>query len=94
MGVVDGLREYAKRFLISRRQAYRTTFPPTSLDARIVLEDLERFCRAHHSTGHANAQMSARLDGRREVWLRIQSHLKLTDDQLWALHSQKTLPKE
>ena len=27
------------------------------------------------------------LEGRREVWLRIQNHLNLTQSELWALHS-------
>lgn len=52
----------------------------------IVLSDLARFCRAHSSTGHADPHIAARLDGRREVWLRIQNHLRLTDDELWQLH--------
>jgi hypothetical protein len=38
--------------------------------------------------------VSDRLDGRREVWLRIASHLNLTEEQLWELYGSKTLPKE
>jgi len=26
------------------------------------------------------------LDGRREVWLRIQQHLQLSEDALWKLY--------
>lgn len=55
-------------------------------DAEIVLKDLARFCRAHRSTavysqvrGTLDPLASARLDGRREVWLRIVEHLHLDD---------------
>lgn len=78
--------ERAKQFLFSRTAAYRRVFSLNSPDARIVLKDLARFCRAHESTGHADSNVSARLDGRREVWLRIQAHLQLSDDELWNLH--------
>ena len=68
-----------------RRYAYQTTFkgPP----AQAVLKDLARFCRAHESTFHADPRAHAMAEGRREVWLRIQSHLNLTTDELWELYS-------
>lgn len=46
-------------------------------DVDLVLDDLGRFCRAHRSTGHSNPHVAARLDGRREVWLRIQNFVNL-----------------
>jgi len=68
-----------------RRYAYQTTFKgPT---AQVVLKDLARFCRAHESTFHADPRAHAMAEGRREVWLRIQSHLNLTTDELWELYS-------
>lgn len=80
--------EKAMSFLRSRQTAYRTTFsnPP----GEEVLVDLARFCRAHQSTAHTDPVMAARLDGRREVWLRIQSHLRLSDEELWRLFNQPT----
>jgi hypothetical protein len=81
--------EYAKRWLRSRRLSYLRTFDANNVDAQEVLADLARFCRAHDSTFHP--QHAARLDGRREVWLRIQHHLQLTDDQLWQLYGRKDL---
>jgi hypothetical protein len=53
--------------------------------AKVVLGDLARFCRANASTFHENPAIQAKLDGRREVWLRIQQHLQLNDAELWRL---------
>lgn len=87
--------ERAKRFLFSRQAAYQRVFDRTNIDARIVLEDLAKFCRAHASTFHVEHSMSDRMDGRREVFLRISHHLQLTDEQLWELYGAPTLqPKE
>jgi hypothetical protein len=77
-------RAYA--FLSRRSAAYRAVFDPAGVYTPEVLADLARFCRANTSTGHQEPTVAARLDGRREVWLRIQQHLKLTDDQLWQLY--------
>lgn len=74
----------AKAFLEQRRLAYLRTFNPDDADNQAVLQDLARFCRADESTFHPDARVSAQLDGRREVYLRILQHLKLTEEQLWA----------
>lgn len=76
----------AKAFLRARRIAYRRILDPATVDGAAVLADLAKFCRAHSSTAHPDPHIAARLDGRREVWLRIQEHLQLTDDQLWRLY--------
>lgn len=74
----------AKRFLFARRTAYQQTFRgPT---AEVVLKDLAKFCRAHESTYDPANPGSDRLDGRREVWLRIAHHLHLPPEQLWQLY--------
>lgn len=78
---IDKLRQT----LGARRYAYRATFKGPH--AEIVLMDLARFCRAHQSTFLPDARAHAVLEGRREVFLRIQNHLKLTDEQLWELYS-------
>lgn len=80
------LKEKAIQFLSSRRRAYRETFDGPL--AHVVLADIARFCRAHESTAHENERVSAQLDGRREVWLRIQHHLQLTDEQMWELYGR------
>lgn len=81
MTFLDQLR----KALMTRRWAYQSTFRAPTADA--VLKDLARFCRAHESTAHENPHVAARLDGRREVWLRIAQHLNLSPDQLWELYS-------
>lgn len=68
-----------------RRQAYALTFAGDQGHVRSVLKDLAKFCRAHESTFHPDPRSHAVLEGRREVWLRIQQHLQLSDDQLWQL---------
>lgn len=71
--------------LAERRHAYTQTFKGPY--GEVVLKDLARFCRAHESTFDPDPRVQSSLDGRREVWLRLQHHLKLTPDQLWELYS-------
>jgi len=77
--LIDKIRD----LLITRAQAYRGLFLGPYSD--IVLKDLAHFCRAHRSTFAPDARAHAVAEGRREVFLRIQKHLKLSDDQLWDL---------
>lgn len=68
-----------------RRVAYGRVFKDggaTPDDMKIVLDDLRNFCRHKKSTFHPNVQFAARLDGRREVALRIDEYLELTVDEL------------
>lgn len=73
-------------FLRRRAHAYRVTF--TGPLAEETLADLAKFCRATESTFHPDARAHAVAEGRREVWLRIQHHLKLSDDELWKRYGQ------
>ena len=83
---MQSLVQIAREFLRGRSLSYRRVFTLSNPDAADVLADLAKFCRAHDTTAHPDTHMAARLDGRREVWLRIQNHLRLTDDQLWLLY--------
>lgn len=74
----------AETYVTERKKSFRRTFT-TGPDSLVVLKTLARFCRAHESTFHPNAAVANRLDGRREVWLFIQQHLQLTEDELWRL---------
>jgi len=74
-------------FLTSRKQAYQHTFK--GIHGERVLEDLARFCRANDTTFLPDARASALLEGRREVWLRVQQHLNLSPDQLEKLFNPK-----
>lgn len=71
----------ARRFLAERRTDYIRTFD-TPHGAK-VLADLAKFCRAQESTFHPDARVHAVAEGRREVWLRIQQHLNLSEEDLW-----------
>jgi len=86
--LIEKAFERARSLLASRRSAYVRTFKNPV--GGVVLKDLAKFCRAHESTGHADPTVAARLDGRREVWLRIQHNLQLSDAELWSIYGKKT----
>ena len=73
-----------KDFLRRRAQDYRNVF--VSVPGERVLADLAKFCRAHESCFAQDARAHAVAEGRREVWLRIQKNLHLTDEQIFALY--------
>lgn len=70
-----------------RKQAYLEVF--NSPVGKALLADLAVFCRAHETTFHPDARVAATLDGRREVWLRIQHYLELDLDTLWDIYGSK-----
>lgn len=47
-----------------------------------VLADLSRFCRAEEPCWSEDQRHHARLEGRREVWLRIQAELNMPVEDL------------
>lgn len=72
------------RFFRSRQSAYKKTF--NNPEGRKVLADLRRFCKATQPTADVNnVQTTYLLEGRREVFLRILSHLQLTDEDVYNL---------
>lgn len=71
-------------FLRSRRRNYQLAFGSPA--GREVLVDLARFCRANETCVIPNDRdKTLVLEGRREVFLRIQQHLNLTSEQLFDL---------
>lgn len=72
-------------FLRFRKRDYELTFKQPA--AQNVLIDLAKFCRADTTTFDLDPRVHAALEGRREVWLRIQQHLNLSPQQLVALYS-------
>ena len=54
-----------------------------------MLRDLARFCFARESTFDLNQTIQNGREGRREVWLRLQEHLNMTEDELWALYNRE-----
>jgi hypothetical protein len=75
----------AKAILHQRQRAFQITFNIEDKADQQVLTDLAEFCRAHTTTFHPDPRVHAVLEGRREVWLRIQKYLNLNPDQLWEL---------
>jgi hypothetical protein len=75
-------------FIHKRKQAYQLTYQLQQPANVIVLDDLARFCRANEScVVPGDRDKTLILEGRREVWLRIQQHLHLTEEQLMQLYS-------
>lgn len=74
------------RFLTKRRNAYIAALITPAGD--VVLKDLAKFCRANRTTFTDNDRITALLEGRREVWLRIAHHLNLDEDALWKLYGE------
>jgi len=88
------LKAQAQSVLARRGHSYRMVFLKKGVDTNAVLSDLAKFCRANTSTYQPDVRLSDVLIGRREVWLRIQHHLQLSDDQLWHLYGNNQLPEE
>lgn len=76
--------EKARQFIARRRTAYVKTFLNPYGDE--VMNDLAKFCRANESTFNQDARAHAVAEGRREVWLRIQKHLNMSDQELWKIY--------
>lgn len=84
----------AKAFFSERKTAYLRVFNPDPGSAHadsveIVLKDLAKYCRANTSCMHADPRIHAQAEGRREVWLRIMEHLKLTPDEYWEKYGRE-----
>lgn len=77
--------------IIRRRAAYRALFArdangELSPQARRVLADLRKFCRADAPTfTRGEPDTSALLEGRREVWNRIATAIFMTDEEFARL---------
>lgn len=67
-------------FLTGRKRDYQMVFGSPA--GQRVLEDLMVFCRANDTCFNENERVTMMLEGRREVYLRICKHLKLSPEQL------------
>ena len=76
-----------KQFLTSRSRSYKRVFSKENRDAVAVLIDLAKFCKANQTSFHPDPYVSAALEGRREVWLRIMHHTNLTTEELYNLYN-------
>lgn len=77
---------------VERQRSYQLCF--TTGDAEKMIEDLKEFCRAETSTFHSDARIHAVLEGRREVWLRIQEFLNLNINDLLSKRIVEVSNKE
>jgi hypothetical protein len=83
------------RRLQRKRFAYRRMFladdNTPNADARVVIADLKRFCRAeapciqYDKAGKLDPVASAYLEGRREVYLRIMHFLHIDDSTIYNI---------
>lgn len=87
--MIKGIKSDIRTLFRRRWLAYNHVFNKDNQYTNDVLKDLARFCRAHNSTFNKDPRIQANLDGRREVWLRIQDNLKLNSDEIYALHGVK-----
>lgn len=78
----------AFNLLRNRRRAYSQVFRGPV--GEVVLKDLALFCRADQTPFHPDQRKNDVMLGRHEVWMRIQRHLQLTDEELWALFAPNT----
>ena len=75
-------------FFHQRQRAYRLALGTPA--GNQVLLDLSRFCYANASMFDQQVSLD-RLEGRREVWLRIQQQMNLSTEDLIALYNGQTI---
>ncbi len=74
------------QWIRDRKRAYQLTFNAADAANRQVLSDLAKFCRAHETcVVPGDRDLSLILEGRREVWLRIEQQLNLPPETLYML---------
>jgi len=86
--IVKDRLQRIKEFLFGRKVAYAQVFSIESRAGNAVMKDLAKFCRAYETTFNPDPRIHGVLEGRREVWLRIQSHINLSEEQLWTLYGK------
>lgn len=81
----NGLAQRIKNYFSALGGGYKKVFSYTNPDSRVVLKDLAKFCKANETSFHPDPYVSAAMEGRREVWLRILKHTNLTADELYDI---------
>ena len=79
-----------KKLLVRRRTQYRNLFltddGELNYAAEAVLADLKVFCRADRSSfTKGDPHATSLLEGRREVWNRIQEYLNMEESSIRSL---------
>lgn len=89
--------EETLQYLEEAKRSYQLVFNPNQPADIFVLRDLSRFCRATETClvkdkdGRLDRDMTLVLQGRNEVWQRLQEWICLTPEQLLALKSGRPL---
>ena len=86
---LDDVVTAAKRLLLGRSVSYTNVFNKESVASQHVLADLAKFCRANESCFSDDQRRHAVMEGRREVFLRIQHFTKLTNEEVWKLYGRE-----
>lgn len=78
--------EAAGRKLVTTRQGqYKATFDLRNPNNQAVLEDLAIFCGFSHQPPPTTPEAALIREARREVFMRILTHLELSPRQLYAI---------
>jgi len=89
----DAVKRLQATILQARRRHFLSVFDLSGdrgRDVERVLADLRDFCRAEASTFDPDPHMAAFRAGKREVWLRIQYFLNLSDAEVNRLVEVKS----
>lgn len=73
-------------FLGLRKKSYQSIFGAAGAAGSEAMKDLAKFCYANNSTAMPDQYLTATLNGRREVWLRICQHLHISEEELTRLY--------
>lgn len=74
-------------YLGLRKKSYQSIFGPAGAAGSEAIKDLAKFCRANETCVVPDSdRLTCVLEGRREVWLRIQQHLNLQPEELAAVY--------
>lgn len=89
--VEETLETKTKKQLEDRIKSYKGLFSKDNEFAKVVLDDLSKFCYANRSTYHTDPRMSDILIGRREVFLRLQKHAEIDEERLLSIAKKDPL---
>lgn len=90
--MIPDIKSRFNNIFFRRREAYRRIFNPDSDDARVVLADLQKFCRGRGTKFMGDVNETHVMIGQNNVWERIQSYVNIPESTLSKL--TETTPDE
>lgn len=88
MSIAESLARLIGR-LQARKTAYQLAFGSPA--GKSVAKDLARFCRAGETCFNTDPRLEAMLEGRRQVWLRIEQHINFSPGELAVIYRAAVL---